>query len=98
MPESAMPQRPPPPRSFLGNIGIVWQQRRKIWQLLSRADKLAFALSVLITAVVSYIQIQIALLVGDFFNRALKLTGQPAALSTFATRVLAFFGGFFLFN
>ena len=91
-----MPQRPPPPRSFLGNIGIVWQQRRKIWQLLSRADKLGFALSVLITAVVSYIQIQIALLVGDFFNRALKLTGQPAALSTFATRVLAFLGGYYV--
>jgi len=87
-----MPQKPPPPRSFLGDLGIVWQQRRKVWSLLGRADKLGFGLGVLITGVVSYIQIQIAVLLGDFFNRVLKLTGEPAALSTFATRALVFLG------
>jgi ATP-binding cassette subfamily B protein len=85
-----------PSRSLLGDIGIVWQQRRRIWKLLTRADKLGFALGVVITGVVSYIQIQIAVLLGDFFNRVLKLTDQPAALSTFVTRALAFLGGYYV--
>jgi ATP-binding cassette subfamily B protein len=93
-----MPEKssPPPPRSFLGDIGTVWQQRRRIWKLLSRADKLGFLLGVVITAVVSYIQIQIAVLLGDFFNRVLKLTDQPTLLSTFVTRALAFLGGYYV--
>ena len=86
----------PPPRSFLGDIGTVWQQRRRIWKLLSRADKLGFLLGVVITGVVSYIQIQIAVLLGDFFNRVLKLTDQPILLSTFVTRALAFLGGYYV--
>src|SRR4051812_22111594 len=92
-----MPEKsPPPPRSLLGDIGTVWQQRRRIWKLLSRADKLGFALGVVITGIVSYIQIQIAVLLGDFFNRVLKMTDQPAALSTFVTRALAFLGGYYV--
>jgi len=93
-----MPEKPSPstPRSFLGDIGTVWQQRRRLWRLLSRADKLGFALGVVITGVVSYIQIQIAVLLGNFFNQVLKLTNQPAALSTFVTRALAFLGGYYV--
>ena len=91
-----MPQTPPPSRSFLGDLGTVWQQRRKVWGLLGRADKIGFALGVVITGVVSYIQIQIAVLLGDFFNRVLKLTSQPTALSTFATRALMFLGGYYV--
>ena len=92
-----MPEKsPPPPRSFLGDIGIVWGQRRRIWKLLSRADKVGFALGVVITGIVSYIQIQIAVLLGDFFNRVLKLTDQPLALSNFVTRALAFLGGYYV--
>jgi ATP-binding cassette subfamily B protein len=93
-----MPEKPSslPSRSLLGDIGIVWQQRRRIWKLLTRADKLGFALGVVITGVVSYIQIQIAVLLGDFFNRVLKLTDQPAGLSTFVTRALAFLGGYYV--
>jgi ATP-binding cassette subfamily B protein len=93
-----MPEKSPPStrRSLLGDIGTVWQQRRTIWRLLSRADKLGFGLGVLITFVVSYIQIQIAVLLGDFFNRVLNLTNQPAALSSFATRALAFLGGYYV--
>jgi ATP-binding cassette subfamily B protein len=91
-----MPEKSSPPRSFLGDIGVVWQQRRRIWKLLSRADKLGFALGVVITGIVSYIQIQIAVLLGDFFNRVLKLTDQPLALSNFVTRALAFLGGYYV--
>ena len=93
-----MPEKPPPsaPRSFLGDIGTVWHQRRRLWRLLSRADKLGFALGVVITGFVSYIQIQIAVLLGNFFNQVLKLTNQPAALSGFVTRALAFLGGYYV--
>jgi ATP-binding cassette subfamily B protein len=93
-----MPEKPSPPapRSFLGDIGTVWQQRRPIWKLLSRADKLGFGLGVVITGVVAYIQIQIAVVLGNFFNRALKLTDQPAALSSFVTRALIFLGSYYL--
>ena len=92
-----MPEKsPPPPRSFLGDIGIVWGQRRRIWKLLSRADKLGFALGVVMTGIVSYIQIQIAVLLGNFFNRVLKLTDQPLALSNFVTRALTFLGGYYV--
>ncbi len=89
-------QAPPEHSSFLGDIGIVWRQRKKIWQLLSRADKLGFAFGVVITGAVSYIQIQIAVLLGDFFNRVLKLGDQPAALTNFVTRALALLGGYYV--
>src|ERR1051326_1840137 len=91
-----MPEKPSPPRSFLGDLGTVWEQRRRIWKLLSRADKLGFLLGVAITGLVSYIQIQIAVLLGDFFNRVLKLTDQPTLLSTFVIRALAFLGGYYV--
>ena len=42
-----------------------------------------------ITCAASYIQIQIAVLLGDFFDRVLKLGHQPAALRNFVTKALA---------
>ncbi|HEY8835944.1 MAG TPA: ABC transporter ATP-binding protein, partial [Chthoniobacterales bacterium] len=93
-----MPEKQPPParKSFLGDIGIVWQQRKKLWKLLSRADKVGFASGVVITFAVSYIQIRIAVLLGDFFNHVLKLGDQPAALTNFVTRALTLLGGYYV--
>jgi ATP-binding cassette subfamily B protein len=96
MPEPALSQKGLPPRSFLADLGIIWEQRRRVWQLLSRADKLGFAFGVLITVAVAYIHIQIAVLLGDYLNRVLKLTDRPAALTTFATPALAFLGGYYV--
>jgi ATP-binding cassette subfamily B protein len=96
MPEPALPQKPPSAHSFLADLGIIWQQRQQVWQLVSRADKLEFALSVLITGAVAYIQIQIAVLLGDYLNSALKLTNQPTELTTLVPHALVFLGGYYV--
>jgi len=92
-----MPDKPSPPprRSLLGDIGVVWRRRKELWKLVRRPEKLGFFSAVAVTAVVAYIQVKIALLVGDFFNRVLKLSGEPAALTDFVTRALALLGGFY---
>jgi ATP-binding cassette subfamily B protein len=93
-----MPEKPPPPgrRSLLGDLGIVWTRRRELWKLLRRSEKLGFMGAVAVTGVVAYVQVKIALLVGDFFNRVLKLSGDPAGLSAFVTTALCFLGGLYL--
>ncbi len=85
-----MPEKHPeaPRQSFLGDIGIVWARRKELWKLRP-ADKLGFGSAVVITCAASYIQIQIAVLLGDFFDRVLKLGNQPAALTNFVTKALA---------
>ncbi len=52
--------------------------------------------AVVVTGVVAYVQVKIALLVGDFFSRVLKLSGDPAGLSAFVTTALCFLGGLYL--
>jgi hypothetical protein len=82
-----MPEKHPeaPRQSFLGDIGVVWARRKELWKLRP-ADKLGFGSAVVITCAASYIQIQIAVLLGDFFDRVLKLGNQPAALTNFVTK------------
>jgi len=93
MPEK---QPAPPRRSLLGDLGIAWARRKDLWKLLRRADKLGFLLAVAVTALVSYIQVKIAVLIGDFFNRVLKLSGEPSALTDFVTKALALLGGYYV--
>jgi ATP-binding cassette, subfamily B, bacterial len=92
-----MPEKPPPARkSLLGDLGTVWARRKDLWKLLHRADKIGFILAVLVTGVVSYIQVKIAVLLGDFFNRVLKLSGEPNAMTSFVTKALALLGGYYV--
>lgn len=91
-----MPEKPPARKSLLGDLGIVWARRKDLWKLLHRADKIGFILAVLVTGVVSYIQVKIAVLLGDFFNRVLKLSGEPNAMTSFVTKALALLGGYYV--
>ena len=86
----------PPSKSFLGDIGIVWARRKDLWRLLRRNEKLGFLAAVAVTGVVAYVQVQIAVLVGDFFNVVLKLSGDQAALTAFVTKALALLGGYYI--
>ncbi len=65
-------------RTFFGDIGGVWSWRRQIWRLVPRGDKFSFGSAIAIMAVVALVETGIALLLGRFFDRVLKLTGQPA--------------------
>ena len=66
-------------KSLLGNVGSVWSQRKQIWKLVSRADKLGFVSGVLIMALVAAIETGIAILIGWFFNRVAVFAGRPAS-------------------
>jgi ATP-binding cassette subfamily B protein len=86
----------PPSKSFLGDIGIVWARRKDLWRLLRRNEKLGFLAAVAVTGFVAWVQVQIAVLLGDFFNIVLKLSGDQAALTAFVTKALAFLGGYYV--
>ena len=66
-------------RSFFGDVGSVWKNRKQIWRLISRKDKLGFISGVLIMAVVAAIETGIAILIGWFFNRVAAFAGRPAS-------------------
>jgi ATP-binding cassette subfamily B protein len=66
-------------RSFLGNVGSVWQRRKQIWRLVARADKIGFGTGVLIMTLVAAVETGIALLIGWFFDRVSRLAGSPAS-------------------
>lgn len=93
-----MPEKPPTPagKSFLGDIGIVWERRRDLWRLLRRNEKLGFLAAVAVTGFVAWVQVKIAVLVGDFFDIVLKLSGDQAALTAFVTKALALLGGYYV--
>ena len=93
-----MPEKHPTPpnKSFLGDIGIVWARRKDLWRLLRRNEKLGFLAAVAVTGFVAWIQVEIAKLVGDFFNRVLKLSGDQAALTAFVTKALALLGLYYI--
>src|SRR2546421_3311159 len=93
-----MPEPRPMParRSLLGDLGIVWSRRKQVWKLLRREDKLGFFSAVIVTGFVAYIQVQIAVLIGAFFNRVLKMTGQPGAQTDFVEKALALLAGLYV--
>lgn len=66
---------PPPPRSFLGDIGGVWSRRGQIWRLVSRRDKLALGASVLTMAIVAQLEASLPILLGQFTTRIVELAG-----------------------
>jgi ATP-binding cassette subfamily B protein len=93
-----MPEPRPTParRSLLGDLGIVWSRRKQVWKLLRRADKLGFFSAVIVTGFVAYIQVKIAVLIGDFFNRVLTMSGQPGAQTDFVEKALALLAGLYV--
>jgi ATP-binding cassette subfamily B protein len=63
--------------SFLGDVGTLWTRRKQIGQLVPRADKLSFGLGVFISALVAGVEVLIALLSGELFDRVSRLAGLP---------------------
>jgi ATP-binding cassette subfamily B protein len=93
-----MPDKLPPParRSLLGDLGVVWVRRKTLWKLLRRPEKLGFLGAVAVTGLVAYIQVRIAVLIGDFFNEVLKRTGDSEGLSNYVTTALALLLGYYI--
>ena len=94
-----MPAKPPPPpprRSLLGDLGVVWARRKTLWKLLGRPERSGLLAVVLITFLAAYIQVRIAILVGDFLNQVLKRTANPEALSQYVTTALLILLGYYL--
>jgi ATP-binding cassette, subfamily B, bacterial len=55
-----------------GEIGDVWRNRKEIWRLVSRRDKLGFGFAVLAMAGVAAVETGIAVLLGRFFDCVLR--------------------------
>jgi ATP-binding cassette subfamily B protein len=86
-------------RSFFGDIGSVWSRRQQIWRLVPRKAKLIFGAAIVIMAGVAIVETGIALLLGRFFDRVLKLTGQPASeILRFAGYSLGVLAGAYVFK
>ena len=77
------------PSPFLGDLAVVWKRRKQIWRLVPRADKLGFGSGLLIMGVVAYLENQIPMLLGDFFDGTTKRAANPAALAPFVIKALA---------
>ena len=90
---------PQPAPGFFGDLGGVWSRRGVIWRLVPKGDKLRFGSAVAIMALVALIETGIALLLGRFFDRVLKLTGQPAGeILRYATYSLGVLAGAYVFK
>jgi ATP-binding cassette subfamily B protein len=53
-------------------IGGVWKERKQVWSLVSRADRIGFGIAILIMASVAFVETRIALLTGRFFDLVLN--------------------------
>ena len=65
--------------SFFGDVGSVWANRKQIWRLISREDKIGFISGVLIMALVAALETGIAILIGWFFIRVSAFVGRPVS-------------------
>ena len=90
------PTVPPPRRSLLGDIGVVWARRKTLWKLLGRPERSGLLAAVTITVLVAWIQVRIAILIGRFFNDVLKRTGDASALSEYVTTALLILLGYYI--
>jgi ATP-binding cassette subfamily B protein len=84
-------------RSFMGDVGSVWTNRKQIWRLVSREDKLGFAAGVVIMAIVAAVETGIALLIGRLFDRVSGFAGRPPSEWTrFVVIALAILAGAYI--
>jgi ATP-binding cassette subfamily B protein len=74
---------------LLGDLAVVWNRRKQIWRLVPRADKLGFGSGLLIMGVIAYLENQIPMLLGDFFDGTTKRAANPATLAPFVIKALA---------
>src|SRR2546423_5273541 len=93
-----MAQQPPKakPAPFLGDLAVVWKSRRQIWRLLSRADKIGFGSGLLIMAAIAFLENQIPLLLGNFFDGVKNVAAQPEVLRATVFRALAILTALYL--
>lgn len=91
-----MPDPRPQAKPFLGDLAVVWKRRKQIWKLLARADKLGFGAGLVIMALVAFLENQIPLLLGRFFNEVTNVAAQPQQMLPFVTRALAILTALYL--
>jgi ATP-binding cassette, subfamily B, bacterial len=87
---------PPPPRTLLGDLGVAWTRRKTLWKLFGRTEKLGLLSGIAVTVVVAYVQVRIAVLIGDFFNEVLKRSGDATTLTDYVTLALALLLGYYI--
>ncbi|MFL6216839.1 MAG: ABC transporter ATP-binding protein [Blastocatellia bacterium] len=73
---------------LLGDLAVVWARRKQIWRLLGRADKLSFLSSLLIMATIAFVENQIPLLLGTFFDDVTNIAARPQEMRSFVFRAL----------
>jgi len=73
---------------LLGDLAVVWARRKQIWRLLTRADKLGFLSSLLIMAAIAFVENQIPLLLGKFFDDVTNAAARPQEMRSFVWRAL----------
>ena len=81
---------------LLGDLAVVWKRRKQVWKLLSRADKLGFAASLLLMSAIAFVENQIPLLLGRFFDDVTKVAAQPPEMRSFVFRALAILTALYL--
>ncbi|HEX8078075.1 MAG TPA: ABC transporter ATP-binding protein [Chthoniobacterales bacterium] len=93
-----MPEKHPAPprRSLLGDLSIVWRRRKDLWKLVSRTERFGFVFSLLLTGFVSYLQVKIVFMTGEFTRRVVNFSSDQAAMITFATKALALLAGLYV--
>src|SRR4051812_7181089 len=90
-PPSAGPPSKPSP--FAG-LGGMWSQRKQVWALASRRDKIGLVLATIISAVTSKLDVTISVRLGLLTTGALSLAGKPPGeLLHFAGWALAWLAG-----
>lgn len=77
------------PSPLLGDLAVVWNRRKQIWRLLPRADKLGFGSGLIIMAVIAFLENQIPILLGRFFNTVTDVSARPQVMLPFVGRALA---------
>jgi ATP-binding cassette, subfamily B, bacterial len=83
-----MAEKSTPANPLLGDLSVVWKRRKQIWQLLPRADKLGFGSGLVIMGLVAYLENQIPLLLGKFFDGVTNITTRPQQMMPFVVRAL----------
>ncbi len=81
---------------LLGDLAVVWSRRKQIWQLLSRGDKLGFVSSLLLMSAIAFVENQIPLLLGKFFDDVTNVAARPQEMRSFVFRALAILTAIYL--
>jgi ATP-binding cassette, subfamily B, bacterial len=81
---------------LLGDLAVVWGRRSEIWRLLSRPEKLGFFSGLVIMAAIAFLENQIPILLGRFFNQVANAASRPQEMRAFVFRALTILTALYL--